>query len=352
MAAPYVGNNDFRGYLNYLSQNGDTGARDALNYTGNLGGIDSNGFESFYDTPTGNRDQDRTNATKYVQDQYAKFNQLQKPTAVLGESNSAPNTQSLIDQFNTGLGGVRGGADDAYNAEYTTEHNKGQGLIDSIMTGQKGINTSRENNELNRLNGIQDILGFVRNGLQSGASRLAQMNASDSSGNEALARAYNRVGAGRSNSINNQAVIAGRNIDTNQDALDLQRTRGLSDISDIRNLFTSNTRSSLRDKVTQLNQQAIGAGIGNRVGGGEVDSLIGSGASKLAPIDSWIQSQLSGIGPQSNDVTHANAMKLQSTGFNTGNPFSTGLPNGGQQVQGPMVDQLPIFTGTNKRQIA
>ena len=37
---PYVGNNDFRGYLNYLAKNGDSAASTALNFVGNDGGID------------------------------------------------------------------------------------------------------------------------------------------------------------------------------------------------------------------------------------------------------------------------------------------------------------------------
>ena len=37
---PFVGNNDFRGYLAYLGQNGDNMANKALNFTGNDGGWD------------------------------------------------------------------------------------------------------------------------------------------------------------------------------------------------------------------------------------------------------------------------------------------------------------------------
>lgn len=71
MALGYVGNNDFRGYLNYLAQNnngqpGDAQAYNALQFTGNDGGINSDWVRQYTAGSTGNPADDQASYDSFM----------------------------------------------------------------------------------------------------------------------------------------------------------------------------------------------------------------------------------------------------------------------------------------------
>lgn len=68
--ANFIGNNDYRGYLAYLAQNGDGNASTALNFAGNDGGYDDNKLQSYYDSPTENRSAERDALIGYIGNTY------------------------------------------------------------------------------------------------------------------------------------------------------------------------------------------------------------------------------------------------------------------------------------------
>lgn len=112
MATPYVGNNDFRGYLNALAQGGDATAGLLIGQgTGGTGYINNQGvlsgtLPSAFDTPTGSTipgSQNEAAARAYAANAYATW-QAQN-SAVLGLNTGAPgaNNSAVIGQMQNQL---------------------------------------------------------------------------------------------------------------------------------------------------------------------------------------------------------------------------------------------------------
>ena len=142
----FTGNPDFRGYLAYLGQNGDQTASNALNFTGNDGGIDTTGSFTNYvqganSTPTQEAAATQ-NYQNYISNAYNTYQGLNPTTHVLGDvtggttSNIAsptvdPQAQAYYDQqignVNSAIGRLDNQATighqnvlDSYNTAYNT----------------------------------------------------------------------------------------------------------------------------------------------------------------------------------------------------------------------------------------
>jgi len=239
------------------------------------------------------------------------------------------------DPFSTGRNDLQGSASNLFN---------------SVRSSQTGINNGRANNELNRMNGIQDILSYVRNGMQQGASRLANANATESSASGALGRAYNQIGNQKARGVNNQAGLQSNQFDQTQGELNQQKQLGVDDFHRTRDNLVTNIGTQLRNQLSALDAQAQGLSLPDRIAvDQEKQSLIDAGQAKLQEVDQWLQDQLGTINPQSQDQVQLQAQGLRSAGQGSSNPFDLG--GFGQQVQNeqnPAISQLPIFT-RNKR---
>lgn len=252
---------------------------------------------------------------------------------------------SFLNQLPAALQNITQSGQEAFTGAHNQLQSSAQDLFNTISTGQKGIDTSRENNELNRLNGIHDILGYVRNGINSSNSRLANANALDSSAAGAFARAYGQAGNDKARSVGNQAFLQGRNIDTSQDALNLQKTTGLSKFQSARDDAVNTISSNVRSALATLDQQAQGLSLPGRIAvDQQKQQIIDAGMGQLQSVDSWLQGQVGGINPESSDAVQSTARQLQSAGTAGTNLFDVGNLNPGVQVAGPAIDQLPLFT--------
>lgn len=153
MALQTVGNNDFRGYLAYLGQNnngqpGDAMALNALNFTGNDGGIDDGVLRQYTAGATGNPADDQAGYDRYsnyVRDRYNEWS----GDRVLGQNT---------------LDGGSGGSDGGYSQEDIQYLDSQQSLYDRLM---ESIN-STESSGLTRL---QDSETSARNKANQGRSR-------------------------------------------------------------------------------------------------------------------------------------------------------------------------------------
>jgi hypothetical protein len=249
----------------------------------------------------------------------------------------------------SGLSNIQQGGTDAFGNAKTSLQQNAQGIFTGIRGGQESINRGRQTNELNRMNATQDLLGYIRSGMRQGASRLASMNATDSSGTDALTRAYQSVGAQKSRGINNQAALQGRGLDLQQSDLNRSRDEAVTGFRQTRDNVVNQIGQDLRAKLAALDQQAVGLSLPDRIAvDQEKQRIIDAGMGQLQEVDQWLQGQLGSVIPQSNEQIQATAREMQQAGTATANPFMTG-PLQQQQVMGPSLDQLPLFTA-RKRQ--
>lgn len=253
------------------------------------------------------------------------------------------------DQYRSGIANVGVGARDAFGGLHSQLQGNAEGLYNSLLTGQQGIDTSRANNELNRMNGIQDIVGYVRNGIRQGFSRLAQGNAVDSSAAGALGSAYSQLGNSKARGVNNQAAIQSNTLDQQQSALNRQRDQGVNDFHRTRDQAVNAIGADVRGKLAALDQTAAGLSLPDRISiDQEKQRIVNEGLQGLSDVDSWLQNQLATVNPQTQDQVIAAANNLRTLGTGTGTPFDTGQFDQ-QQVVGPSVDQLPIFVSRRRR---
>ena len=155
MATPYVGNDDFRGYLNYLAQQGNAQARDALNFTGNDGGIDESAWANFYGGPGGDvqgeirrRNEGRNFVDSAFNNWYGGGNTSASdydPAAVAAFDQS-------IGNINSGLGRLPGQLD-------VGRKNIEQEYQTALQKLQLGKNRAQESYDTTKLQSGQDYVG-------------------------------------------------------------------------------------------------------------------------------------------------------------------------------------------------
>jgi hypothetical protein len=158
----YIGNNDFRGYLNYLQTQNDPMAGYALAHVGNDGVLDTQklGTTAATHRPDGGHQDWMNQVTDYTQNQYNSW------------SNNVP---TLGAGTNTGTGTGTGGT-----APQSTWTPAQQSLYD-MSVGQANRNLGRIPGQLNTAYGnIQDQFNQQRNALQSRRGQ-AQQDFTDSS---------------------------------------------------------------------------------------------------------------------------------------------------------------------------
>lgn len=161
MALNYIGNPDFRGYLNYLGQQGDTDARTALDFTGNDGGIDQGRLQKYATLREGSVTGNFGNGGKtlsdrynnYVRDAYSNFLRDSASQGGGGSSGgssgstvngadlasydqSANNIQAAINR----LGGQKSVGERNINDAYNSSFNK---LMGEFAIGKRNYDTTK-----------------------------------------------------------------------------------------------------------------------------------------------------------------------------------------------------------------
>lgn len=193
MATPYIGNNDFRGYLNYLGQNGDPQAAYALQYTGNNGKIDNGNLLQYISGPGGSADdaQAQNAARDYVAKAYQGFQEQnggRLGAATVASSGAAPvdtssydqgiqNTQAAIgrlgDQLNSGNGAIDTSYTNALN-QLLLGKNQSQATYNSNKQSSAQGYVAAKNtigaNAGNSLSGLERLLGSKGAGGSSAAT--------------------------------------------------------------------------------------------------------------------------------------------------------------------------------------
>jgi hypothetical protein len=345
MAAPYVGNPDFRGYLNYLSQNGDPGgnASVALQYVGNDGQLSNPKVM----TSSGDAMQN------WVNDQYSKYQGLNAPLSASAPAAGDPNTAAYYDDTARQLQGQMGQLDpqqaiglqniaNSYNLQ-------GNRLDQQKAAAQRDYNTGVQQNTqsyLNNRNGIMSNTSANANALQ----RLLGINGSGNS-SAAYEQAPYAAALQGSTQLNGAQTTFGNNqssLDTNWQ--DTQRGYGNA-FEDLNNQKYQQ-ENSLRASIAQAR-----AGLLDKIAQASTNAGLARGqnyaqaAAGRAPYQSQIDSLLSQItqlGSQySNPVMRTADVAYQAP--NLGNYFLNGGQAQAAQSQqaqgGAAADISPTFLG-------
>jgi hypothetical protein len=274
-------------------------------------------------------------------------NRISNPNTPAADPNAAKRAT-----FNANLGGavgnIKNNAMDAFGSSARNLRGTAESLFNTAKATQGGIDRSRENIEMNRLAGVDDILSFVRNGLKSGGARLANMNAGESSAAGEMGRAFGDEGGNRMRKVGNQAFLQDREIDTQQDTLNNTIGQGKTDFTRGRDDAVATISQQVRQDLADLEAKAQEIGATGPQVEAERQRIIDEGMGQLNEVDTWLQSQIGGVGPQDRATTQKNAVELRRGGQAAATPFDFGqfqVMQGG----GPAMSQLPIFTSTKRR---
>lgn len=352
MAAPYVGNQDFRGYLNYLGQQGDTNASAALNYVGNDGGINDNSLNSYYDTPTGDPAagaNNIANAKQYVGNAYNTYNSLNGPQ-VLGASTGGGGGASAAD-FSTQKSNIYGTANEAAANQGIGINSSILDLLGSARTGQQSIDNQAVNNELARRQGYEGIMGMVGRGVRSGGVLLSNKNAADSSAAGAIARAYGDIGRRELSGVGNQYEMKNRDIGLAQTSLNEQTAAGARKINESKQQVVNNIVLDARSKFAALDAAMADASLPDRINiEQEKEQIRQQVLQTLSQYDQQLSQGVAGIQPSSADARRSEATRLAGLGQAPENSFNFSASTPAQfQNTGPYPSDLPIFSFPRKQ---
>jgi hypothetical protein len=168
------------------------------------------------------------------------------------------NYDALVSSIDASLGNVKTGGAEAFGSLKTNLYSGADDLIDSVTTGQKGIDHARENVELNRLRSVGDLIDYVRSGIRQGATRLSGWNSLDSSGAEGIARLYANLGNKEARNVGNKSFLENRDIDFQQEGLDTTKASGQKKLQRFKESETQRIGSEVRQKLASLDEQVIG----------------------------------------------------------------------------------------------
>lgn len=269
--APYVGNNDFRGYLNYLATNGDATAAKAIGKgLGNTGFVDNSGninddvLNSFFDTPTGSTAPGSAGvaqARDYITNLYKSYSG-QNGGVTLGASTGATNTNpqdlAYLDDQDTSLRAqlqrTAGALDqgltqigDSYN-ENVNRTNEDQ------TTADTGFNTNRTDTTKGKLKAIDTINTGGRTLSDSVRRILANAGGVNSSAYKVAAPGLiARDTTTKRTGINDTYSKNYKAIDDSQEATDLKFSRALEDLLNQRKQKESDLRSGVLQNESDIN---------------------------------------------------------------------------------------------------
>jgi len=228
-----------------------------------------------------------------------------------------------------------------------------RGIIDKagqFNAAQRGLDTKAINADMAKRQGQAGILNMVGQGIKSGGVMLANKNAGNSSGAQAIASAYGQLGQRQASSVNNQYGQVMNQIGADQAILNADKAEQMRRWAEDKTTTVNNIVADAERQIAALNEAAAGAGIAERMDIAAEANRIRSGAlSQLQQFDS----EMSKIqAAQSDEQRRSEAERLMSEGRVSDQSFNYSTEAPAQwQGTGPFASELPIFTyGRNRRQ--
>lgn len=249
--------------------------------------------------------------------------------------------------FNTQKQNIYGTATDAARAGGSNLQGSILDFVDSLRSGQRGIDTAAVNNELAKRQGTSSVLGMVGRGIKSGGVMLANKNAGDSSASGALAQAYGDQGRRQLTGIGNQYELGNRDIADKQLSLDEQRNTFVNrKYGESKEQIVNGIVEQARNALAGLDAAMLEASIPERIQiEQEKTAIKNSVLGELQKYDQFLRDQVGKVRATSTQDRRARAAELQTAGYDLGEgafDFTDEAP--AQFQNGPYASELPIFT--------
>lgn len=260
--------------------------------------------------------------------------------------------------------GLVAGFDAEKNALFNSANTAGDGASigqrTSIMDfmndygrGQRGIDQSRVNANTAKQQGSNSIRDMVGQGINSGNMMLSNRNAGNSSGADAIARAYAQLG-------NQQMANVGNQFEQSQSAADMQQMELGNDVTNFQRKFEDNKQASINQITQEVNTLLDGldarmatANLPERIALDQEKGRIKAEAiAKLSQQDQLLGQERAKINPISREEQARQANIDVNAGRDLGADafnFSTDVPAQFQGTGG-FSSGLPIFTAPRKRE--
>lgn len=227
--------------------------------------------------------------------------------------------------------------------------------IAQLQSTQGTINANREANAFQNYQSMNAINTALRQGLQSGAIKIAALGGGGSSAGEEMARLMNNnAEAQRENQMQSTAE-QNRQLDIQQGITSQNLQTVMNNLQGYRDSLISQIQSDVDSRLASLEQQAAawGAPVPDE---SQKSAIINDGVAKLAAVDQWMNQQVGQLNPENWGQAQANAYNtLQSGGNYPGVPtpaqysYSPTIMNPQTDVSGAPISNLPLFLKQNNQ---
>lgn len=249
----------------------------------------------------------------------------QQAAARIAAQQAAEQRQAKINQYGITAGGYKTAAQTSLRDLGNTYEDSVNQLVNDFTTGQTDINTKAAQNELNLRQSMANIIKGIQTGIRSGNVSLAGMNASDSGAQDALARAYARVGNNQSAEANSQAATVSDQLATSQRDLNRKKDEGIATLDRNRATEVDRVRNDFGTKIDQLVADASANGISGIADRSMVDAVLNEALGRLTGLTQSRDSRLAGVKAWGQPQIAEEAARLQALG-QTGNAFAVADP--------------------------
>jgi len=266
-------------------------------------------------------------------------------------------SQAELDAYNGAVANTTTGRDNIFNTASGTASNSvltGRNsildTIDSLRTGQQGVDNSRVNIQRSLQHNVQGAQQMVGNGIKSGGVMLSNKNAVDSSATGEIARAYGVLGNRQIQSGNNDAINKNAEVDLQQTAINNSKDKAKRDLDTFKTTTVDNIVRQAQIDLATLDAQAQGAGIGQRFQIEQEKNRIKDAATaKLGELDTLLATESSKIGPADNNTIMSKATEANNAGMSGGDMFNFSQDAPMNFAGGATNTGLPIYTQPRKR---
>lgn len=255
---------------------------------------------------------------------------------------------SARNSFNQGRSNILSDIQNSAGNYLQTGRNNILDFLDSIKSGQQGLDIRRANAVLGQRNAAKGIMDMVGQGIRSFGVNLANRNAGDSSAALAGAQAYGRMGNQQMQGVNQDLGMENANIDVAQQGLNTSRESGRRKLETEKAQTINNLTNYAQQQFATLNAQAEGAGIMDRIAiEQEKENVKNQLIQQLAELDAKL-GEANTVNPMDQMAIQNKAQELSQLGqggtqFDFTNTTPTQLQTGAQ------LGQLPIFSNRRKR---
>ncbi len=258
----------------------------------------------------------------------------------------------LISGFDTQKQSIYGTSREAAQNAALGRHGNILDFIQSLQSGQRGIDERGVQNELSKRQGTSSIIDMVGRGIRQGGVMLAGKNATDSSAAEGVARAYGDIGQREMGKVGNQYELENRNIGMAQDDFNTQREAGVRRFGDDKTQVVNGIVTDARNKLAQLDAAMVEADMPTRVElEREKNAIKEEALGILSQYDQELSQGAAGVQATGMEDRRRTAADLSTRGVAASNPFDFTTQAPAQFAgTGPFAADLPLFLRRSRNQ--